>query len=86
MSINYRIILFLIFFNQESYGLDCQTCDGSFPLYLTEFDKFMLKKIIKDSTICVDSKNVGTSKTCDPGSVCHYFVIQSHEKFASKIK
>ena len=90
MSINYRILLFWIFFNQKSYGLDCQDCNGNLPSYVTGFDKGALEYILESLSIadkiCIDSENVGTTKTCEPGSVCHYFVIKSSKKFTSKIK
>ena len=90
MSINYRILLFLIFINQKSYGLDCQVCNGNLPSYLTGFDKgaieYLFEVLSIADKICIDSKNVGATKTCEPGSVCRYFVIKSSKQFTSKIK
>ena len=90
MSMNHIILLFLTFFNQESYGLDCQDCNGNLPSYLTEQEKVKIKWVsgglsIADK-ICTDSENVGTTKTCEPGSVCRYLVIKSNQPFTSKIK
>ena len=77
MTIDYRILLFCILLIQKSYALDCQTCSGNLPSYLTEFDEGAIKKLLGGlaDKICIDSKNIGTTKTCEPGSVCYYFVI-----------
>ena len=91
MSICYEILLFGILFIQKSCALDCQECNGNnLPSILTEFDKgaikYLLEGLSSADKICIDSKNVGTTKTCEPGSVCDYFIIKSYQQFTSKIK
>ena len=68
--------------------LDCQECVGKLPSYLgvadkEEFEKFFEGFSIVDK-ICPDSKNIGTTKTCEPGSVCAYMGLQSKGTFQSK--
>ena len=87
MSIDYKILLFGILLIQKSYGLDCQTCNGNLPSYLSASDKQEWKLIIGPewaNKICSDSKDVGTTQTCKTNSVCLYSVAQRVEKLTSK--
>ena len=73
--------------------LDCQECVGKLPSYLeveglevddkAEFETFFERYSIVDK-ICADTKNIGTTKTCEPGSVCAYMGFQSKGTFSSK--